>query len=80
LTPVGLIGQFRPGVILPVKVHPEKPKQLLLDWDQMEAQVTVEDIRKNLKDRLSELEDASKEELIVKDEYENIRAEILKDL
>jgi hypothetical protein len=46
----------------------------------MEAQVTVEDVRKNLKDRLSKLEDASKEELIVKDVYENIRAEILKDL
>ena len=41
-------------------MHPEKPKQLLLDLDQMEVQVIVEDEKKELKDRLSELEDAYK--------------------
>lgn len=78
-TPVDLLGQFRPGVILPVKVHPEKPKQLLLDWDQMEVQVIVEDEKKELKDHLSELEDAYKEGLIAKDEYESKRVEILEN-
>jgi hypothetical protein len=34
--PVGVIDRLSKGMILPVKVHPEKPKQLLLDWDQME--------------------------------------------
>jgi hypothetical protein len=39
-TPIGVINQLSQGMILPVKVHPQKPKRLLLDWDQMETQVT----------------------------------------
>jgi hypothetical protein len=78
--PIGVLGLLSKGMILPVKVHPEKPKRLLLDWDQMEAQAIDEGEKKALKDRLSELEDAYKEGLIAKDEYENKRAEILKNL
>jgi hypothetical protein len=66
-------------VILPVKVHPWKPLELLVDWDQMKTQI-AEGESKELKDRLSELEDAHKEGLISQDEYENKRAETLKDL
>ena len=78
-TPIGVINQLSKGMILPVKVHPEKPKQLLLDWDQMEEQVINEGEEKALTDRLSGLEGAYKEGLIAKDEYESKRAEILKN-
>ncbi len=77
--PVGVINRLSKGMISLVKVHPEKPKQLLLDWDQMEAQVIDEGEEKALKDRLSGLEGAYKEGLIAKDEYESKRAEILKN-
>ena len=39
---VGVIDRLSKGVILPVKVHLEKPKQVQLDWDQMEEQVINE--------------------------------------
>jgi len=39
--PVGVINRLSKGMILPVKVHPEKPKQLLLDWDQMQEQINL---------------------------------------
>ena len=79
-TPGGLLGHLKEGVILPVKVQPEKPKQLMLDWGQVEDQVIAEDEKKTFKDRLNELEDAYKEGLVEKAEYESKRAEILKDL
>ncbi len=101
LTPYGVYSRLSKGMILPVKVHPEKPKKLLLDWDQFGAgpqvqildgadlQVNVVDAlkdlgittgKKDLKGRLSELEELYKEGLITKDEYDNKKAEILKDL
>ncbi len=79
-TPIGLLEHLREGVILPVKVHPKKPKKLLLDWDRMETQVDDGGEKRELKDRLSELEGAYREGLIARDEYESKRAEILKDL
>jgi len=39
--PVGVINRLSKGMTLPVKVHPEKPKQLLLDWDQMQEQINL---------------------------------------
>jgi len=99
LTPFGVFTRLSKGTIIPVKVHPEKPKQLLLDWEQTGTQVQVMDAadlpvnvleaikglgevdgKRDLKDRLSELEDAYKEELITVDEYESKRAELLKNL
>lgn len=44
-------------MISPVRVHLKKPKQLLLERDQMETQVVEEGEYKTLKDRLSELDD-----------------------
>jgi hypothetical protein len=79
-THINIIGHLSEGMILPVKVHPRKPKQLLLEWDRFEVQVNDEGEKKALKDRLSELEDAYKDGLIAKDEYESKRAEILKNL
>jgi len=76
-TPIGVLNQLSQGMMLPVKVHPSKPKQLLLDWDQLEVQVPDQGEKRELKDRLSELEDAYKEGLIAQDEYERRRAEIL---
>ena len=52
----------------------------MLDWGQVEDQVIAEDEKKTFKDRLNELEDAYKEGLVEKAEYESKRAEILKDL
>ena len=99
LTPFGVFTNLSKGMILPVKVHPEKPRQLLLDWEQTGSQVQVMDAadlpvnvlevikglgvvdgKRDLKDRLSELEDAYKEKLITVDEYESKRAELLKNL
>jgi len=76
-TPFAVFSQLSKGMILPVKVHPEKPGQVLLDWEQMGTQVLE---GADLKDRLSELEDAYKEGLVTADEYESKRAEILKNL
>jgi len=99
LTPFAVFTNLSKGTIIPVKVHPEKPKQLLLDWEQTGTQVQVMDAadlpvnvlevikglgevegKRDLKDKLSELEDAYKEELITVDEYESKRAELLKNL
>jgi hypothetical protein len=99
LTPFGVFTNLSKGMVIPVKVHPEKPRRLLLDWEQMGTQVQVMhaadlpgnvlevikglgevDGKRDLKDRLRELEDALKEELITVDEYENKRAELLKNL
>jgi hypothetical protein len=43
LTPFGVFTRLSKGTIIPVKVHPEKPKQLLLDWEQTGTQVQVMD-------------------------------------
>ena len=43
LTPYGVYSKLSKGMILPLKVHPEKPSKLLLDWDNMEPQVQVMD-------------------------------------
>jgi len=99
LTPFGVFTRLSKGTIIPVKVHPEKPKQLLLDWEQTGTQVQVMDTadlpvnvleviqglgeadgKRDLKDRLRELEDAFKEELITMEEYESKRIELLKNL
>ncbi|MBI9043982.1 MAG: hypothetical protein JEZ06_05830 [Anaerolineaceae bacterium] len=32
LTPFGIYRQLYKGMILPLKVHPEKPDKVLLDW------------------------------------------------
>jgi len=99
LTPFGVFTRLSKGTIIPVKVHPEKPKQLLLDWEQTGTQVQVMDAadlpvnvleviqglgeadgKRDLKDRLRELEDAFKEELITMEEYESKRIELLKNL
>jgi hypothetical protein len=34
LTPFGVFSRLSKGMSLPVKVHPEKPRKLYLDWDQ----------------------------------------------
>jgi len=99
LTPFGVFTRLSKGTIIPVKVHPEKPKQLLLDWEQTGTQVQIMDAadlpvnvleviqglgeadgKRDLKDRLRELEDAFKEELITMEEYESKRIELLKNL
>ena len=102
LTSFGVYSQLSKGMILPVKVHPEKPRQLLLDWEQMGTQVQQVQVlngadlpvnvaemikglgvvggKKDLKDKLSELEAAYKEGLITEGEYDSKRAEILKNL
>lgn len=41
LVPFGVYHQLSRGMILPVKVHPEQPKRLILDWDQQGEQVTT---------------------------------------
>ena len=72
--------RFHEGMILPIKIHPQNPEQILIVWDDLElpAQGGAED--KELKDRLSELEEAYKGGLITKEEYESKRGEILKKL
>lgn len=55
--PIGGIKELSKGMISPVRVHLKKPKQLLLERDQMETQVVEEGEYKTLKDRLSELDD-----------------------
>ncbi|MGB2911661.1 MAG: hypothetical protein WBF05_05555 [Anaerolineales bacterium] len=39
--PVGVINRLSKGMISLVKVHPEKPKRVLLDWDQMQEQINL---------------------------------------
>jgi hypothetical protein len=36
--PYHLAGLLRPGVSLPVKVHPNQPEQLLVDWSALERE------------------------------------------
>ncbi|MCJ7734096.1 MAG: SHOCT domain-containing protein [Anaerolineales bacterium] len=43
LTPYGVYSKLSKGMILPVKVHPEKPAKLFLDWDNLQAQGQVTD-------------------------------------
>ena len=99
LTPFAVFSRLSKGMEIPVKVHPEKPKQILLDWEQSAPQVQVmhatdlpEDVlgaikglgvvnqKRDLKEKLRELEDAFNEDLITVDEYESKRAELLKNL
>jgi hypothetical protein len=97
LVPFGVYSHLSKGMILPVKVHREKPGKVILDWDRdggwaisgMALPVDVVEVMKGLmpvnekgelKERLRELEDAYKEELVSKDEYERKRIEILKNI
>jgi hypothetical protein len=43
LTPFEIYNRLTKGMILPVKVHPEKPAKLLLDWNNFQPQVQVMD-------------------------------------
>jgi len=38
--PYHLAGLLRPGVSLPVKVHPQEPQRLLVDWPALERETT----------------------------------------
>ena len=99
LTPFSVFSSLSKGMIIPVKVHPKKPKRILLDWEQMGTHVQVvesgnlpgsvkellnglveADGKRELKDRLRELENAYKENLITLDEYKSKRADLLKNL
>jgi len=39
LVPFGIYSQFSNGMVLPLKVHREKPERVMLDWERVEGQV-----------------------------------------
>jgi len=41
LTPFGVFTVLSQGMVFPVKIHPENPKKLLIDWDQMKPRSQV---------------------------------------
>ncbi len=41
LTPYRVYSVLNKGMILPIKVHPDKPEKVLLDWDNIQPRVQV---------------------------------------
>lgn len=86
IIPQSLLGSLTIGMNIPIKYDPDKPEDVAIDLDAFQsmamekAKLGQSNNDESLSEKLSELEEAYRSELISKEEYEKSRQRILGEL